>query len=204
MAKETKPVNAEVADVESNEELQEVQEVVAKDNFAAICKRLLKSDNCSKITGIEVKTVTVNDDDERVKVNFSLKSKIPGFVQVFDADGDPTGEYKKGETSVIFSTSFAIGGVLKNNEELALAGNTAVTNPRTLVALLSGSKLDVIQQFVPANTPYTNPFTTKDNAETREYDHDIIINHIVKIELGIMGKKLLDKVLDRYVDAFVI
>ncbi len=131
-------------------------------------------------------------------------SKIPGFVQVLTEDGDPTGQYKYGLTNVVYSTNFAISGAFKNDENLAFIGNAAANSPGALVPVLAGSTIDIIQESVKAGTEYVNPFTTRDNPVSTVFEHDTIINHIVGIKLGKVGEKMLDRILDKYAEAFVI
>lgn len=200
MEKEVKPTNAAPVNDANTVET----EVVAQSSFAAIIAKMLRKDNCKKINGLKVKSVTVTDKDSFIAVNLSLMTKIPGYVQVLTEDGDPTGEYRKGMSNVVYSTNFAISGAFKNDENLAFVGNSAANNPSALVPVLAGATIDIIQEFVPAGTEYVNPFTTRENPTPTVFEHDAIINHIVKITLGKVGERLLDRVLDKYADAFVI
>lgn len=182
------------------EEAVASEAVVSGDDFKKIVRDLLKEKDCKRFSGLKVKNVTLKDMDTYIRATLTLMSKVPGFVAVTDENGDPTGEYKQGLTNLIYTSSFAIAGILKNDEENAWLGNYIVNNPQGIGPLITGATIDVIQQFVPADTEYVNPFTTREYAEPIVNDHDMIIYHIVGLTLGKSGTKFADKMMEKVID----
>ena len=82
-------------------------------------------------------------------------------------------------------------------EELSWMGNALVENPQVLNLILNGSTVDIIQQEISAGTEFTNPFSTRSDADVQVYDHDIILNHCIKFKLGKTGEKMADKLADK-------
>lgn len=174
----------------------ENSEVKENTSFSSIVANLLQKENCNKISGLKVISVTVTDKDTFNVVNLRLSSKIPGYVQVLAENGTPTGKYKLGLSSVIYTSNYGIADILKKDENLAFISILAVEQPASLIPLLVGATIDIIQEFVPAGTEYVNPFCIRDNQTAIVFTNDIIINHIVKITLGTSGNKLFDRYLE--------
>ena len=182
----------------------ENNEVGENTSFSSIAAKLLQKENCNKISGLKVISVTVTDRDTFSVVNLRLLSKIPGYVQVLAENGTPTGKYKSGLSNVIYISNYGIADILKKDENLAFISILAVEQPASLIHLLLGATIDIIQEFVPAGTEYMNPFHIHDNQTPIVFKNDIIINHIVKITLGTIGNKLINRYLDKLVDDLLI
>lgn len=189
-----------VAPENSEEEIDSSENVVSGDDFKKIVRDLLKEKDCKRFSGLKVKNVTLTDKDTYIRATLTLMSKVPGFVAVNDESGNPTGEYKQGLTNLIYTSHFAIAGILKNDEENAWLGNYIVNHPQGIAPLITGATIDVIQQFVPADTEYVNPFTTREYSEPIVNDHDMIIYHIVGLTLGKSGVKFADKMMEKVID----
>ena len=126
-----------------------------------------------------------------------ISSLVDGYVR----DGE--GEYKLDKTHNVFVSVFAISGILKEDEDTAMLANYVIRNPRVCETLLSGALISIVQMPVKANEEYVNPFTTRTDSEPYVRDHDWIASHIIKLQLGAMGNKVVDKILDRIVDSLV-
>ena len=50
--------------------------------------------------------------------------------------------------------------------------------------------MDVVQEDVTAGQEYINPFSTRSDVEPQVFQHDTIINHVVKFKLGKTGKDM--------------
>lgn len=164
---------------------------VSDNGYQNIIKQMLASGG-KKLNGIRVKNVNATDKDNYTMISFSLASPIDGYV----ADPD-TGVYTKGKTNTVFTSLYAIAGAMKEDEDLAFAANHVRDNPHVCNMIFNGGTVDIIQTEVPAGTPYYNPFTTQTNAEPLVYDHDIVINNIVRFKLGNKGKQILDRLVDK-------
>lgn len=136
-----------------------------------------------------VKNVNFEEFETYRRVSFTLRNEIPGYRQ--NADGD----WIKSKTNVIFTSAYAIAGVLKENDELAWLGNIILNNPNAMNLLFSAAELSIIQQEIPANEDYVNPFSS--NGEPTQKDYDWIVNHIVDIKLSKVGEKVYEKLMDK-------
>lgn len=182
------------------EETVASETVVSGTDFTTTVRNLLKEKNCKKITGLKVKNVKLKAMDNYVRASLSLMSKVPGFIPVRDEDGELTGDFKQGLTNIIYTSSFAISGLLKNNEDFAWLGDYVVDHPECIGILLSMSNVNVIQQFISKDTDYVNPFTTKEDIEPIQFEHDTIIYHVIDIDFGKPGKLFADKLMDKFIN----
>lgn len=66
-----------------------------------------------------------------------------------------------------------------------------VQNPKGIEVILTGAKIDIIQEEVSADEIYKNPFSNSKN-EGSNLGHDTIINHVVKIEICPKAKQMLN------------
>lgn len=154
-----------------------------KTNKQVVAELLAKG--CNKIAGIRVRSSIVTPKDNYVMVSLSLERGIPGYV----SDGD--GVFTKGETATVFASAYSIASVLKDNDETAWAANQLIQNPKGLEVILAGSKVDLVQEEVSADEIYKNPFSSSD-ADGQSLGHDTIINHVVKIEICLKAKQMLN------------
>lgn len=135
-----------------------------------------------------VKNINFEEFETYRRVSFTLRNEVDGYRQ--DANGD----WIKGKTNIIFSSAYAIAGVLKENDELAWLGNVILSNPNCMNLLFSAAELSIIQQEIPAGEDYVNPFSS--NGEATSKDYDWVVNHIVDIKLSKVGQKVYDKLMD--------
>ena len=148
-----------------------------------------------KIPGIRVKNANFTKKDNYTMVSFTLANKVRGYVR-----DEETGTYKEGMTNVIFTSLFAICGALKEDDEKAWIANHLLNHPTALPLLFAGSTIDIVQSEIPAGVTYRNPFSARENVEGVTYDHDTIINNLIRVRFGKMGEiaasRLMDKMLD--------
>jgi hypothetical protein len=154
-----------------------------KTNKQVVAELLAKG--CNKIAGIRVRSSIVTSKDNYVMVSLSLERGIPGYV----SDGE--GVFTKGETATVFTSSYSIASVLKDNDETAWAANQLIQNPKGLEVILAGAKVDFVQEEVAADEIYKNPFSSSD-VDGQSLGHDTIINHVVKIEICQKAKQMLN------------
>lgn len=165
-----------------------VQEQVAENGtFKAILKSLMESGSCKRYNGLRIKNVNVTEEDNYTRVSFTVNDKIPGYVS---KDGGNTFELDK--TNTIFSSTYAIAGMLKEDEEKSWLANTLNENPKAINLIMNGGTIDVIQHTIKQGESYHNPFTTKEYVENTTFDHDTIINYIVGFHFGKSGEKFAD------------
>lgn len=173
--------NAETIETENND--------VSAPTFDKIIKKLIEK--CGKPKKVVVKNTNYEDMDTYRRVSFTLRQELPAFV----ADGD---DFVEGKHNVIFSSAYALAGMLKESDELAWLGNIILAKPDAMNLLFSAATLSVIQQRVAANEEYVNPFSREGEATSKE--HDWIVNHIVGIELSKVGMKVYDRLMDKILD----
>ncbi len=156
-----------------------------------IIKKLI-SDGAKRINSVRVKNINFTEKDNYTMVSLTLAAGIKGLVS---KDGGIT--YEEGITTTLFTSLYAITGALKEDEDLGWMANALLDHPQALNLIFNGSTVDILQQDVAAGTETKNPFSTRDDAEARVYDHDIIINHLIGFKLGQTGKRMADKLADK-------
>lgn len=138
------------------------------------------------------------------RITFVIDKVIPGMVvdeSKLDAFGLPT--RRLGVSKNVFSSAYAVAGAMKETAKGAIfadevSGMTAIlagANEREITGtdniantLYAGGEIDVICQFIPANTPYVNPFSSKnDDNEPTVFDEDRIFHHVVRLQFGETG-----------------
>lgn len=177
----TKLVNAEL---EAAEKEQAKDKEDKEDNtnpeepstYEAIVQNLIKADGNEYYRNLKVKTAKVTEMENYFMVNLTVNRPIRAMV------ADSNGVFKEGTRNIIFSSNFALGGVIKNTESIAWIGNSLVENARVFEAIMAGATIDVVSQPVKAGQLYHNPFSTRNN-ETK-MSNDTFINHIVAIRVS--------------------
>jgi len=159
--------------------------------YQNIIKKLIAS-GCKRVNSVRVKNVNFTQKDNYNMVSFTLASPVRGYVTK-----DEGNSYEIGLTTTIFTSLFAIVGAIKEDENLGWMGNALLENPQALNLILNGSSIDVLQQEVAAGEEYFNPFSTKEDADSRVYDHNIIINNVVSFKLGESGKAMANRLADK-------
>lgn len=154
--------------------------------------RNLIADGATRINKLKIKNANYDpnyEDKDYIRVSLTLDRKVPGFVAVMDNNGNITG-YEYGLTNVIYTSTFALAAVLKENEEFSWLANHIVNKPKALTLLFNGATIDILQRQIAKNTPVVNPFSTQTNKEWPVYDHDMIANDVITITLGKTGETM--------------
>lgn len=161
---------------ESNAEVKEdnPEEPTGYDN---IVNRLIKAEGNIYYRNVRVKTAKVTELENYFMVNLTVVKDLRAMV------ANENGEFVEGTRNIVFSSNYALGGVIKNTENIAWIGNKLVENAKVFEAVLAGAKIDIINQPVKAGEMYRNPFSTRKDNET-EFEHDTFINHIVAIHVN--------------------
>ena len=153
-----------------------------------VIESLIKA-GAKSVKNLKVKNVNVVPQEKYVRVSLSVDKAIRGFVAQED------GTYKEGESKVIFVSLFSIIAQLRDDENASFAVNHILSHPESVVILLNGSTLDILQEDVASGQEYHNPWSdNKDNVIT--FEHDTIINHIVNVKMNERAYKMLDKLAD--------
>ena len=154
-----------------------------------IIKELLASGKAKRLNGLTVKNVVATQFDTHTLLTFVVKEFVIGDTRdtnEVDAFGQPV--VKLGKTHNVQTSSYAVAGVMKDNPKLAIFATDVVDTPQLANMLFAGANIDVVMQYVPANTEYVNPFAS--NAEAVIFDRDKMIHHIVSLNLGEVGQDL--------------
>lgn len=157
--------------------------------------RNLIADGATRINKLRIKNVNFDQDYENknyIRVSFTLDRPVPGYVSK-----DNGLSFEKGMTQLIYTSTFAIAAVLKENEDYAWLANEIVNRPKALSLILNGATIDILQREIPKGTPAVNPFSTQTEKEWPIYDHDMIINDVINITLGKTGERMAEKLADR-------
>lgn len=192
MADEVKVnVNAKNVNTEVNE--QQVEEQVEQQVEEQVLTYKDKIRNCiadgwTKVSGLIVKNVTFEERDNYTAVMISLNKPIDGYISK-----DEGITYEKGKTNVIFTSTFAIAGMLKENPDLSYLANILNENPKGLSVILNGAEISILSKEIAAGEVYVNPFTTIEEKEGTSFDHDLIINHVIGCKLGKSGAKFAER-----------
>lgn len=174
----TKLVNAEL-EAEEKKEVEDKQDNVNPEEpstYETIVQSLIKADDNEYYRNLKVKTAKVTEMENYFMVNLTVNRPIRAMV------ADSNGVFKEGSRNIIFSSNFALGGVIKNTESIAWIGNSLVENAKVFEAIMAGATIDVVSQPVKAGQLYHNPFSTRNN-ETK-MSNDTFINHIVAIRVS--------------------
>lgn len=175
-------VNPVVEDVQVEEQ---VNDVVVDKSFKDICNEIV-ANGARRIKGLTVRSCKITEQDNYTMVSLTLDKKVKGYRA-----NEDTGIFEEGETNVIFTSSYSLASVIKNDPEIAFCANTLVENPNGFQVVLSGATIDIIQQPVAADELYKNPFSSS-SVEGVALGHDTIINHVVSIVPSKTGYRMLD------------
>ena len=170
----------------------EVQQVVAEQveghkSFKDVIKDLIAG-GAKRYNGLKIKNVKISEEENYTRVTLVVHPPIPGMV--YDESID---QWVPGKTNNIFTSTYAIAGMLKEDDEKSWLADTLVDNTRAINLIMNGGTIDIIQQKVEAGVPYKNPFSTREDAPETTFANDIIINYVVKFEYGKTGEKFADK-----------
>lgn len=179
--------------------------VPAEKSADDIIKELLNDKNCKRVNGLHVRNVVATAFETYTMLTFVIKEYVFGDVRDndnLDAFGMPS--VKIGRTHNVITSSYAVSAVMKNSAKSAIfAGEVAdmtapladgqesamiVGRANVVNNLYVGGTIDVIMQYVPANTDYINPFGS--SQEPTRFDADKVICHIVRLSFGEVGNDM--------------
>ena len=140
-------------------------------------------------TDLIIKNVTITEKDSWIRVALTLNRDVQGPVS------DDNGDWSMGTTNVVFMSLYSIAGVLKNTDDTIAIAGYIVNHPTALQIILSGAKIEILQQEVKAHDTYINAFTGEETEH--DSDHDSIFNHIVSVALSDKGLRAIEKIEDK-------
>ena len=136
-----------------------------------------------------VKNVTIADRGNWTRVVLTLNRDVQGPVS------DDNGDWSMGMTNVVFMSLYSIAGILKNTDDTIAIASYIVNHPTSLQIILSGAKIEILQQTVKAHDTYINAFTGEE--VEHDSDHDSIFNHLVSVEFTDKGHRAIEKIEDK-------
>ena len=169
----------------------QVETDVTTNSFQETIKSLILG-GAKKLNNIRIKNVNFTEKDNYTMVSFTLSNPIRGYVS-----NDNGNTYEEGMTNIIFTSLYAIVGTLKEDDELSWMANALLEHPTALNLIFNGSTIDIIQQDIPAGEEFINPFSTNPNPDVQVYNHNLIINHIIKFKLSKVGLRMADRLADK-------
>ena len=149
----------------------------------------LRKSGAKSEKNLAVMNVTVTDCDNWTRVALTLNREVAGPVS------DEDGNWSMGTTRVVFMSLYSVLGTLKNTDDTLAIASYIASHPTALQILLSGAKIEILQQEVKANATYLNHFTGEE--VEHESDHDSIFNHIASVELSDKGRRAIEKIEDK-------
>lgn len=135
---------------------------------------------------LTITNVNVTDCGNWTRVAITLNREVTGPIN------DENGAWTMGTTRVVFMSLYSIIGTLKNVDDTLAIASYVASHPTALQILLSGAKIELLQQTVKANETYINAFTGEETEH--ESDHDSIFNHLVSVALSDKGLRAVEKI----------
>ena len=154
-----------------------------------VISQLMASKTNNVVKELVVRNINVTECETYNRVAITLDKSVKAMIAQED------GTYVEGESNIIFVGNYSIVGALRENEDVAFAGNHLIQHPKALNVVLSGAKINIIQEAVSAGQEYTNPFSS--NATPTVVQHDSFYNHVFDIRLSAFGLKMLDKLAEK-------
>lgn len=154
-----------------------------------VISQLMAVEANNVVKDLVVRNINVTECETYNRVAITLDKPVKAMVAQED------GSYVEGESNIIFVGNYSIVGALRENEDVSFAGNHLIQHPKALNVVLSGAKINIIQEAVTAGQEYTNPFSS--NAAPTVVQHDSFYNHVFNIRLSDFGLKMLDKLAEK-------
>ena len=155
-------------------------------NFNDAVAVLRKSGTSENVT---IVNVTVTSLDKWTRIALTLNREVNGAVI------DEENNWTMGKTRVVFISLFSILSLLKNTEDTLAITSHIANHPSALQVILSGAKVELLQQEVKAHSTYTNAFTGEESEH--DCDHDSIFNHIVSIDFSEKSRRAIERIEDK-------
>lgn len=154
-----------------------------------VISQLMAVETNNVVKDLVVRNINVTECETYNRVAITLDKPVKAMVAQED------GSYIEGKSNIIFVGNYSIVGALRENDDVAFAGNHLIQHPKALNVVLSGAKISIIQEAVTAGQEYTNPFSN--NTAPTVVQHDSFYNHIFNIHLSAFGLKMLDKLAEK-------
>lgn len=206
MSKENVSTQLEVVapDVESNE-------IISNNGSYKDIIRKAIANGAKKFSGLKIKSVNATIKENSIMVSFTLKANIPAFVP------DAAGNYSRNEFNVVYTNTFALIGMMKENDEFGWSANLLknyiddiIDNDELDVAakerkisnklnlIFFGASLTLLQIEYLMGDTIKNIFSTntRDDSDPYVASHDTIVNYPIEFKFGPMGTKQLMKFAD--------
>lgn len=162
------------------------EQVEGQKSFKDVIKDLI-ANGARRYNGLKIKNVKISEENNYTRVTLVVHPSIPGMVS---KDGGIT--WEPGLTNNIFTSTFALAGMLKEDDEKGWLADTLTENPKAINIIMNGGTVDIIQQTVKEGVPYKNPFSTREDAEETIFQRDTIINYVVSFKYGPNGQRFAD------------
>ena len=114
-----------------------------------VISQLMASKTNNVVKDLVVRNINVTECETYNSVAITLDKPVKAMVAQED------GSYVEGESNIIFVGNYSIVGALRENEDVAFAGNQLIQHPKALNVVLSGAKINIIQEAVTAGQEYT-------------------------------------------------
>lgn len=187
------PENVEVKNTDTPETSS--NQAIVVDSFKDILREVLSNPKNRVYKNVRVKKVSQRDSDDVdwENLTFVIEGKVPGP----EKDGDT---FKIGLTSNIYTTSYTVAALLKQNPRTSMLADMVLKNPEIIPVILSGCTFNLIQTDVAKNEVYYNPFSNKETRKAYTYDHDWIVNNIYNLTLGENGEAVINGIIGSIVN----
>lgn len=145
-------------------------------DYDDIVDELIRRDNVKVYKNVHVINATITEKPNYFMISLTLDRKI----RTMRSKGPDSG-FAETEHNVIFSTNFALGGVVKHNRKINWLGNDLVKNADAFKLIVINSTITIANEAVSAGEEYVNPFST--NGSSTIMQNNTFINHIIDIQV---------------------
>lgn len=164
-----------------------VDESVVVKTAVDVTKEVIATGRARLYRDMEITSITNTDKYATLVLN----KNVLGLIDSGTRDAFDNVVLVPGATNVVTLASFVVTSAIKRNSKIAFISNTiakafANTDDTTTISVyLTGAKVDLLVEFVPANTPFVNYFSR--DSTPKVFDHNVVIYRIVDIKLGESG-----------------
>lgn len=145
-------------------------------DYDDIVDELIRRENVKVYKNVHVINATITEKPNYFMISLTLDKK----VRAMRAEG-PDGGFIETEHNVIFSSNFALGGVVKHNRKINWLANDLVKNADAFKLIVINSTITIANEAVSAGEEYINPFST--NGSSTVMQNDTFVNHIIDIQV---------------------
>ena len=154
----------------------------------SVVEELVKN-GAKRYNNLLIKDLKINKEETYTRVTISIAPSIPGMVS-----RDKGENWELGQVNHVFTSTFAIAAMLREEDETCWLADTMVHKPEAMIPIMCGGTLDIVQQRIEAGIPYRNPFAVNSlTSEVLTFKRETIINHVVGFRYGVTGRKHADE-----------